>query len=318
MNRNVLHAALAVLGLSSSALAQQPTLSATVTEDLEVVAQGTCTFCIDWSFLPVGPLPAGGVTLSASTLFGSSAQMGAAELTGLATGVTGFRWTTSGQSSGSFEGAYAGAYGAIELQLALPAPESVLVVVEGSASTSGGSLFGTPSASTAVDIDGDQVNDWTLTGGSATTEFGLRAGPAGVPIALSHGIYAADGSASNDVQLTFYPGHSPIASYGPGCTPLTWSRGPTGAATLSCPAANGSVVLFVHGTSELQVPLSFAPGCFLLTNVRGTRAVQASGGSATLALPDIALPTGRELRMQAIVFDRGTVRTTNGLVMTGS
>ena len=50
----------------------------------------------------------------------------------------------------------------------------------------------------------------------------------------------------------------------------------------------------------------------------GVKAVQPSGGFATLALPDIALKAGEELRMQAVVFDRGTVRTTNGLVMTGS
>jgi hypothetical protein len=317
MNWNVLHTALAVLTLASSALAQQPTLSATVTEDLEVDAGGYCLFCFDWDWFPAGPLPAGGVNLSASTP-GATGQMVAAERTGLPAGVTGFRWWSNSQSSGGFEGAYQDNYGTIELQLSLPAPQPVLVVVEGSASSSGGSAYGQPYAYSAVDVDGDHVNDWTLTNGSATTEFGLPAGLAGVPLRLEHYSGSVDGSASNVLDLTFYPGHSPIASYGPGCTPLTWSRGPTGAATLSCPAANGSVVLFVHGTSELQVPLSFAPGCFLLTNVRGTRAVQASGGSATLALPDIALPTGRELRMQAIVFDRGTVRTTNGLVMTGS
>lgn len=313
MSTSVLRAAFTVLGLASGAAAQQPTLSATVTEDLNVVAQGTCLFCFDWSFQPVGPLPPGGVTLSASTLFGSSAQMGATEITGLATGVTGFRWWATGQSSGSFEGAYEDAYGAIELQLALPVPQSVLVVVEGSASSSGGGFN-----STAVDVDGDQVNDWTLTSGSSTSELGLRAGPAGVPIALSLYSGAVDGSASSDLELTFYPGHSPIASYGPGCVPLTWTRGPTGAATLSCPAPNGSTVLFLRGRTEIQRPLPFAPGCFLLTNVLGAQAVQPSGGVATLALPDLALAPGGQLRMQAIVFQRGTVRTTNGLVMTGS
>lgn len=317
MNRIVLHAAIAVLGLASSAAAQQPTLTATVTEDLEVTAQGYSNFVFDWSFVPAGPLPAGGVSLSASAQ-SSSVQMGAAELTGLAAGVTGFRWWSTGQSSSAFEGAYADAYGAIELQLALPAPGPVLVVAEGSASTSGGSLFGSPQTSTAVDIDGDQVDDWTFTGGSATTEFGLSAGLAGVPIAFSHFLTAADGSASSDVRLTFYPGHSPIASYGPGCIPLTWTRGPTGAATLSCPAPSGSTVLFLRGRTEQQVPLSFAPGCFLLTNVLGVKAVQPSGGFATLLLPDVSLAPGGELRMQAIVFHRGTVRTTNGLVMTGS
>lgn len=317
MNRNVLRSAIAVLTLASSAAAQQPTLTAKITENLEVVAQGYSDFVFDWGFVPAGPLPADGVSMSVSAQ-SSSAQMGAAELTGLAAGVTGFRWWSTGQSSSAFEGAYSDVYGAIELQLGLPAPGSVLVVAEGNASTSGGSAFGTPRTSTAVDVDGDQVDDWTLSGGSATTEFGLRAGPAGVPIALSHFLTAADGSASSDVQLTFYPGNSPIASYGPGCVPLTWTRGPTGAATLSCPAANGSTVLFLRGRSELQVPLPFAPGCFLLTNVLGVKAVQASVGFATLALPDLALAPGGEVRMQAIVVHRGTVRTTNGLVMTGS
>lgn len=312
MNTNTLLPVLTLLGLASGAAAQQPTLTATVTEDLNVEAQGYCLFCGDWAFLPAGPLPVGGVTLSASTL-GSSGQMGAAELTGLPTGVTGFRWWATGQSSGGFEGAYQDTYGAIELQLSLPAPSSVLVVAQGSASASAGGY-----TSTAVDVDGDQVFDWALTAGSTRTELGLRAGPAGAPITLSHGSGAVDGSASSDLRLTFYPGHSPIASYGPGCVPLTWTRGPTGAATLSCPAANGSTVLFLRGRSELQVPLPFAPGCFLLTNVLGVKAVQPSGGVATLALPDLALAPGGELRMQAMVFHRGTVRMSNGLVMTGS
>jgi len=312
MNRNVLRATFAVLGLASSAAAQQPTLSATVTEDLNVEAQGYCIFCSDWAYVPVGRLPAGGVILSAST-YGASGQMSAAELTGLPTGVTGFRWSASGESWAGFEGAYEDVYGAIELQLLLPAPRSVLVVVQGSASSSGGG-----STTTAVDIDGDQVLDWTLTDGSAHTELGLSAGPAGAPIALSHYSGAVDGSATSDLRLIFYPGNSPIASYGPGCVPLTWSRGPTGAATLSCPAADGTTVLFLYGRSELQMPLPFAPGCFLLTNVLGMKAAQSSGGFATLALPDIALAPGGELRMQAVVIDRGTIRTTNGLVMTGS
>lgn len=311
MNRIVLHAALSMIGLAASAAAQQPRLSAAVTEELNVVAWGYYLFDFEWVVFPVGPLPPGGVTLSASAS-GSTAQTSAAELTGLATGVTGFRWTASSQSSGGWEGAYADVYGALELQLALPAPGAVLVVVEGSASSSGGGA-----STMAVDIDGDQAFDWTLTGGSATAEFGLRAGPAGVPIALLHGNGAEDGSASSELELTFYPGNSPIASYGPGCLPLTWSRGPTGAATLSCPAADGSVVLFLYGRTEIQMPLPFAPGCFLLTNVLGVRSVQPSGGVATLPLPDIALAPGGELRMQAMVFHRGTVQTSNGLVMTG-
>ena len=61
MNTNVLRAAFTALFLSTGAAAQQPTLSAKVTEDLNVVAQGTCLFCVDWAFQPVGPLPAGGV-----------------------------------------------------------------------------------------------------------------------------------------------------------------------------------------------------------------------------------------------------------------
>ena len=85
MNKIVLQAALSMIGLTASAAAQQPTLSATVTEDLSVLAEDWCLWCFDYSSLPVGPLPAGGVNLSASTS-GSTAQMGAAELTGLRVG----------------------------------------------------------------------------------------------------------------------------------------------------------------------------------------------------------------------------------------
>lgn len=310
-----------VLLLAVTAGTQTPTVTGNVTQALTVVAFGLPG---SQQSVPVGPLPAAGASLSAVSQT-SSASMLAAPTAGHPPGVAGFRFQNSGIGTLNFfaPGGYS-TDGELVLDIAMPAPTPVLIVVSGTAQSLGAS------SSVRIDIDDDQTVEATLAvstlspSAAIDAEFGFVVGPGGRPIRILH---AASGSAlftivsaNSDLTLTFYAGASPIGAYGPACIDLTWSRSANAGVTYACPAGSGSLAFFAFGLNAMQTALPFPPGCFQLTDVLVSIASVPSGGQATFAQPPLALPPGFSFNVQAAVFEAalGTVRTTNGLVMTGS
>lgn len=315
--RTALHSRLvaSAICLASHAIAQTPTVQARVVQELRVEALGN--IFPTGSTQPLGTLPPGSTTLTDASLT-SFVSMTVGSVPGLPAGVTGFRWSSSGQASGGyFEPSGFFASGAIALQLSMPTPTPFLVVVQGQANSQ------YASTSTRVDIGDDSVVDLELTGGSAYAEFGLLVGPTGASVRLAHGSVGTGinpSSAHSSLTLTFYPRNAPLARYGTSCETLTWTRGPDGAARLACPASSGSLAVFAWGTQalQLQLPPPFASGCLLLTDVDGLWFAIPHGGSANLQLPNFAPPHGVSIHLQAATIDASLVlRTTNGLVMTG-
>jgi hypothetical protein len=319
-NLRILHCPALLLAATTGA--QAPTVTASVTRALTVLAAGNPN---SQQSTPVGPLPAGGVQLSASTI-SSSASLRCGPTSGHASGVAGFELRASGSAFPNFSSPAAyNIDGEVVLQLGMPSPTPVLVIVRGSASRMGTGGSG----STLVDLRNDLTIDFTVaTPASGTVdtsaEFGLLVGPGGIAIRISHqssGAWNGIGLAPStgcDVDLTFYPGASPITAYGAGCMPLTFTRDPTGAPTLRCPSTAPDPVFFLFGLNAMAVLLPFPPGCLQLTDILTFLPVVPAGGAATLSLPNVPLPPGLEILAQAVLFQPSSiVLTSNGLSMLG-
>ena len=302
-------------------VAQTPTVTGTITQALTVSATGSPT---QQQTVPIGLLPTGGANLSASALPLSTASMQWAPTGGHPAGVAGFRVQSQGSGYLNFS-LGAGSFttsGEVVLQLTMPTPTPVLVVVSGTAQAFGGSTL------TQVDLDNDGSVDVSLASSTFSpnsqveAEFGLLVGPAGRTIRIqqsnSGSAMFSSALASSDLEIKVHAGAYPISAYGPGCLSQTYSRSPTGAPTLHCPAGNGSLAFFVVGLNAMQVPLALAPGCYQLTDVVFAVLALPTNGQASYALLLPTVPPGFEVRTQvAVINSLGTIQTSNGLLVVG-
>ncbi|MCR9246841.1 MAG: hypothetical protein NXI31_17550 [bacterium] len=300
-----------------SAVAQTPTITGTITQELSVRASSST---MQQQVVPVGPLPSGGATLWVSTP-GAAARMRWEPTTGHPAGVAGFELHASGwgilswtSGAGSFSNS-----GRVVLDFTMPTPTPMLLHIQGTNQIGG-------ITQTDIDIDDDGSVEASLTGltpsGQIDLEIGLLVGPGGRSIGLQHSSSGAalfaNVSAFVDVELTAYANAYPVEAYGTGCIAQTYTRDATGAVTLRCPASAGSLAAYALGLNPTQIALPFTPGCFQLTDVLYFLPVVPAGGEANLPLSLPALPPGLAVHMQAVVLDSNNVITTsNGLRVVG-
>lgn len=304
---------LTVLLSSGLLVGQAPTIQASMTQSL--TASGGLTT----NYLPTGPVPAGGASVTAWDP-GGQASVSARELTGLPANASGFEFNGSGYAAPQF---WAPASylisGVILLQLTLPTPTPVLISVQGTA-------IGSGAVTTTVDIGADSSIESVLdpTTGAVQDSFPVVVGPSGVFVRLTmqgSGWWNGFGPAPNcqsNLSLEFAIGHATVANYGTGCFPLIGSLSPSDDLQLTCPAPAGSLVIVGFGTTAMSVPLPFAPGCFLLLDPLATVVVVPAGGQANLSLSNAAPPIGSQYRLQAARLSAaGLLDTSGGVVLTG-
>jgi hypothetical protein len=295
MNRNLVGALIGTMLLAAEVQAQWPAISAEVTQAV-VVSAGAAT-----NSVPIGPLPANVLNVS------SAVPSSSASLQALPLGNNGYELHAVASAVVGMQGPLTiyDIAGEITLTLTLPVTTQVLVVLDGVASMTGTGLGAT---STEVDIADDGSVDFTIspTSPAVGIEFGMLVGPSGSKIRLRHrtaqAISFLTGAADHHVSITAFPVNAPLTRYGAGCMPLTWTRSSSGAATLSCPAATGTLALFAIGTNPILQPLPFSANCFLLTAIDIVVAGTPVGGSATLPLGNVTPPAGGIYTMQAVVL----------------
>jgi hypothetical protein len=120
------------------------------------------------------------------------------------------------------------------------------------------------------------------------------------------------------LDLTVFPGASPITNGASGCLPLTWVRPAAGTTELRCTPPSGSPTIYVFGFAAQNSTLPYPPGCLLLVQVATMVPVATVGGIAAFAVPDVVLPPGFVVHAQAIpVVGPNDVRSTGAVVMRG-
>lgn len=295
--------------------AQAPTLS--VAGTLVATASGATQ-----QFGPAALPPAG----ASASQWAANAQAMASIGPGVAlpVGTAGLRSTVSGlamipsfyQPGGSFS-----VSSDVLLTIAPAAMGTAVLVVRWQATAGGGS------ASVSIDVGDDGSTEWSaavsvfLPSADLTGELGVAVA-AGTPVRVRQ---ATQGSAvfgfvqsQASLDLTVFPGASPIANGASGCLPLTWVRPAAGAVDLRCTPPAGSPTIFLFGFAPQNGTLPWAPGCPLLLQVATMVPVATVGGTAVFPVPDVVLPPGFVVHVQAMpVVGPNDVRSTGSLVMRG-
>lgn len=304
-----------LFGMVLPLAAQVPTLS--VSGTLVATASG-----VTQQFGPAALPPAGASASQVVPSAQATSSIGPA--VALPAGTAGLRSAVSGTALIPSFGQPAGSFSAssdVLLSIAPVAMGTAVLVVRWQATAGGGT------ASASIDIGDDGSNEWSEAvslfrpSADVTGELGVAVA-AGTPVRVRQ---SAQGTAlfgfvqsQARLDLTVFPGASPIANGASGCLPLTWVRPDAGAVELRCTPPSGSPTIYVFGFAPQNGTLPYPPGCPLLLQVATMVPVAAVGGMAAFSVPTVVLPPGFVVHAQAIpVVGPNDVRSTGSLVMHG-
>lgn len=175
-----------------------------------------------------------------------------------------------------------------------------------------------------VDVGNDGVDEFTLhPTGSGTQELWrevpLTVDASGTVLRLRHyGNVSATPGTSNDfsmeLRVRFVPDASPASVYGPAQSmPILVDREANGAMRVTFPSSPLDQRFLLVGTQVLSVPLPFAPGDTLLTDVLGTIPM----ANQSVVLPSPHVPAGAALNLQGVALRQNGEVLLSGAVRIG-